>query len=339
MKNKELKETSLLDEIISEDRQQQIDKVVLKCWICAKILFETIDNLFIINMFKTLNNGYSPLSYFTLFECILDKEVAKAKKAINNELESEMNLTLTLNKINNILNKIGVEKFVAVVTNYKSNIRCARRLVNEEFNFILDICYGTHAINLIAHDLSETKEIKGLIKKYKLVINFFHYLSIANKFLKKGLIAININRDKLKIYSSMWQDLEYDEASCKDLLTELHAYKHKEKPCIQQFKKAKKSSLIWWFSMNAPKELLIELAIKIFSIPPSQALEFTIQQFDKEASDSFNPIFESHSKQLEEINYNKLSIKEIVDFSNPTFVKSNNLFINNQSSVLDTATK
>ncbi|CAG8829955.1 18739_t:CDS:1, partial [Gigaspora rosea] len=46
-----------------------------------------------------------------------------------------------------------------------------------------------------------------------------------------------------------------------------------------------------------------------------------------------------HNKQLEEINYNKLSIEEIVDLSNPAFVGSNNPFVNNQSSALDTATK
>ncbi|CAG8612392.1 36435_t:CDS:2 [Gigaspora margarita] len=38
--------------IISEEKQRQIDKDILKGWVCAGIPFETIDNPFIIDMFK-----------------------------------------------------------------------------------------------------------------------------------------------------------------------------------------------------------------------------------------------------------------------------------------------
>ncbi len=70
----------------------------------------------------------------------------------------------------------------------------------------------------------------------------------------------------------MWQDLGYDEASYEDLLTELRTYRHKEKPYTQIFNKEKESPLKWWLSIDAQKDLLAELAIKIFSIPPSQAV-------------------------------------------------------------------
>ena len=83
---------------ITEDRQQQIDKSVLKAWICAGIPFETIDNPFVIDMFKTLNNGYNPPSQNTLSGCILDEKVAKVEKTIDIELKSEKNLTLNMYK-------------------------------------------------------------------------------------------------------------------------------------------------------------------------------------------------------------------------------------------------
>ena len=70
----------------------------------------------------------------------------------------------------------------------------------------------------------------------------------------------------------MWQDLGYDEASYEDLLTELRTYRHKEKPYTQIFNKEKESPLKWWLSIDAQKDSLAELAIKIFSIPPSQAV-------------------------------------------------------------------
>src|SRR6266498_983754 len=68
---------------ITEDRQQQIDKSVLKAWICAGIPFETIDN---------------PPSQNTLSGCILDEKVAKVEKTIDIELKSEKNLTLNMYK-------------------------------------------------------------------------------------------------------------------------------------------------------------------------------------------------------------------------------------------------
>jgi len=83
---------------ITEDRQQQIDKSVLKAWICAGIPFETIDNPFVIDMFKILNNGYNPPSQNTLSGCILDEKVAKVEKTIDIELKSEKNLTLNMYK-------------------------------------------------------------------------------------------------------------------------------------------------------------------------------------------------------------------------------------------------
>ena len=67
----------------------------------------------------------------------------------------------------------------------------------------------------------------------------------------------------------MWQDLGYDEASCEDLLTKLHIYRCKEKPYTQTFNKKKELPLKWWFSIDAQKDSLAELAIKIFSILPS----------------------------------------------------------------------
>ncbi|CAG8681587.1 9840_t:CDS:2, partial [Dentiscutata erythropus] len=71
-------------EIISKERQRQIDRAD----------GYTIDNPFIIDMFKALNIGFNSPSRYTLSERILDEEVAKIKKSINAELDDEINLTL-----------------------------------------------------------------------------------------------------------------------------------------------------------------------------------------------------------------------------------------------------
>ncbi|RIB07578.1 hypothetical protein C2G38_2214044 [Gigaspora rosea] len=162
-------------------------------------------------------------------------------------------------EINNILNKIRVEKFTAVVIDHGLNIRRARRLATKIYN-------------------SRFKEFATRILSTSIIGQFCEICETA---------------------ASMWQDLGYDEASCEDLLTELRAYKRKEKAILKNSKRKKESPLI--------------RAILLWDSP--------------------------HNKQLEEINYNKLSIEEIVDLSNPAFVGSNNPFVNNQSSALDTATK
>jgi hypothetical protein len=63
--------------------------------VCAGIPFETIDNPFIIDMFKTLNPNYQLPSRYTLSERILDEEIAKVERLIDAELKGESNLTLS----------------------------------------------------------------------------------------------------------------------------------------------------------------------------------------------------------------------------------------------------
>lgn len=77
-------------ETVSEDKQWQLDRSILKAWVWLEFLLKP-DNPFVIDMFKTLNNRYNPPSRNTLSECILDEEVAKVDKTIDNELELDIN--------------------------------------------------------------------------------------------------------------------------------------------------------------------------------------------------------------------------------------------------------
>ncbi|CAG8847626.1 26017_t:CDS:2, partial [Gigaspora margarita] len=145
------------------------------------------------------------------------------------------------------------------------------------------------------------------------------------------------------IHGQFYEICEAAATSCEDLLLELRSYKRKEKLYTQPFKKEKESSLKWWLTIDAQKEPLSELAIKIFSISPSQAvysvngstintsqLEYTKQQFDDGFADSFNPISEFSAIQLDEINGDNLLIEEIINLSNPAFIGNNDSFIEEQ---------
>src|SRR5438128_491471 len=77
-------------------------------------------------------------------------------------------------EILNIIKKIGVSKFAAVVTDSAANCKTARRLTSNNYPHIWDICCTAHAINLIAADLIKHNEIKSFIKKCNTIIQFFH---------------------------------------------------------------------------------------------------------------------------------------------------------------------
>ena len=63
----------------------------------CRILFEIIDNLFMYDLFKNLNPGYSPPSRTTLSSRLLDQEVARISQNIEKELELSDHLTLSMN--------------------------------------------------------------------------------------------------------------------------------------------------------------------------------------------------------------------------------------------------
>ena len=58
-------------------------------------------------------------------------------------------------EISDVIEKIGLDKFAAVVTDNASNCRVAREKIEENYNHILNIRCIAHAINLIATDLGK----------------------------------------------------------------------------------------------------------------------------------------------------------------------------------------
>ncbi|CAG8853153.1 44518_t:CDS:1, partial [Gigaspora margarita] len=67
---------------------------ITKAWIMAGILFDVIENLFIIDMFKEILPAYNPPSRVTLSGRLLDEEVAQINCAINKEIDKADHLTL-----------------------------------------------------------------------------------------------------------------------------------------------------------------------------------------------------------------------------------------------------
>ena len=111
-------------------------------------------------------------------------------------------------EISEIVEKIGLDKFAAVVTDNASNCRVARKKIEEKYNHILDLRCIAHAINLIATDLVKLDNIKDFISKCGKITRFFNNSHKASAILSRGLSNMKINIEGLQTWcKTRWGSL------------------------------------------------------------------------------------------------------------------------------------
>ncbi|CAG8825194.1 23608_t:CDS:2, partial [Cetraspora pellucida] len=79
---------------ISDAKAKELDQAILKAWVCCGFSFQTIENPFIIDLFKLAISGYTLLSRTILSVRLLEQETARIDRKIEHELLNEHNLTL-----------------------------------------------------------------------------------------------------------------------------------------------------------------------------------------------------------------------------------------------------
>jgi hypothetical protein len=111
-------------------------------------------------------------------------------------------------EIATVLENIGVDKFVAIITDCGGNVNLARRLIYEDYNHILNIRCAAHAINLIASDLAESSIIKDFIPITNSVVTFFTKSHLVSIYFKDGLTQLKVKGSGLKTYvKTRWATL------------------------------------------------------------------------------------------------------------------------------------
>jgi hypothetical protein len=111
-------------------------------------------------------------------------------------------------EISKIVEKIGLDKFTAVVTDNASNCRVARRMIEEKYGHIWDIRCAAHAINLIAADLVKINDIKEFISNCGMITGFFNNSHQASSILAQGLKNMKINIERLQTWcKTRWGSL------------------------------------------------------------------------------------------------------------------------------------
>ncbi|GES96156.1 ribonuclease H-like domain-containing protein [Rhizophagus clarus] len=111
-------------------------------------------------------------------------------------------------QISSIVEKTGVEKFAAFVTDSGSNCRRARELIERTYPHVIDMRCAAHAINLIAADFSKNSIVASFISELNKVIEFFNRSHAANKELEEGLRNMKISGGRLQTYvKTRWGSL------------------------------------------------------------------------------------------------------------------------------------
>src|SRR5947207_7723785 len=79
---------------LPEGRIDQINCALVKFFVCCGISFRVVEHPFFINFLKELNGGYNPPTREYLSTRLLEKELCKVNRNVNDDIKNQSNLTL-----------------------------------------------------------------------------------------------------------------------------------------------------------------------------------------------------------------------------------------------------
>jgi hypothetical protein len=82
-------------------------------------------------------------------------------------------------KIEKILDKVGPNKFSAIVSDNGSNVRRAREIIKSKFPSIENVRCVSHCINLISCDIVQHSFAEKLLRKINILSSFFRNNAMA----------------------------------------------------------------------------------------------------------------------------------------------------------------
>ena len=128
--------------------------------------------------------------------------------ALNDYSASSHTGEFLANEISTIIEKIGSDKFAAIVTDAASACRVAREKTEKMYPHIWDIRCAAHSINLIAADLVKLDVIKQHINDCGKITKFFNHSHQAGSILRQGLTQMQIKSEGLQTWiKTRWGSL------------------------------------------------------------------------------------------------------------------------------------
>jgi len=84
-------------------------------------------------------------------------------------------------ELNQVLEKISLEKFLAIVTDAGANVQAAHRIITEKYPSILNIRCIVHAINLISKNICKTPFADCILKCCNTLVTYFKISHLTDK--------------------------------------------------------------------------------------------------------------------------------------------------------------
>lgn len=108
-------------------------------------------------------------------------------------------------KIEEILNEIGTQRFSAIVTDSGANINLARKIINQKFPYIINIRCMAHCLNLITKDFIKHTFATRILNWSNMIVTYFKKSHLPQSLLEKKIKEKNIKGGGLKRYvSTRW---------------------------------------------------------------------------------------------------------------------------------------
>jgi len=104
------------------------------------------------------------------------------------------------NEISQVLNNVSSEKFCAIVSDHAANIILAKKLIADQYPYILPMHCIAHHINLLTNDIMKLNWTSKIIMECKKVVKFFKKSHTAGELLREKIAKNPVKGGGLKQY-------------------------------------------------------------------------------------------------------------------------------------------
>ncbi|GBC25431.2 ribonuclease H-like domain-containing protein [Rhizophagus irregularis DAOM 181602=DAOM 197198] len=183
---------------LPEARINRINCALVKFFIYCGIAYRIVEHPFFIDFLKELNADYDLPTREYLSGRLLETELCNVNEKMNEDIMNQHNLTLDLSldshtveylavQIEEVIKKVKPERISAIVLDNATNIRKARKIINEKYPKIESVQCILHCINLIACDIVSHNFADRLLRRVNILLTtFFRNSHMAESGIKGG---------------------------------------------------------------------------------------------------------------------------------------------------------
>lgn len=133
--------------------------------------------------------------------------------SINNFSSDRHTAKFNEEKILNVIETIGANKFVTIVSDAEAALRAAKRNIVKKYPNIIAVRCIAHHINLITKDITSIEWAKNTLQKCQQIVSFFHNAHRAGEALCDEIISSfsiggNLKSSVKTRWSTVWDVCE-----------------------------------------------------------------------------------------------------------------------------------